>query len=154
MKGLMELPINTIILIVALMGTFMLIVLVYSGLGTTARIVQGNINRLNGIDATHMIESCLMDGRDLIIQDFLEENKGKNVCDLCGICEITAEFKVEDIETKKEWNFNYNYLHQGWTWFTDKVTFWEDSSHVENRILVTLEAEDGEIHMGRLYVWS
>ena len=73
---------------------------------------------------------------------------------LCGICEITVESKIQDLETEREWNFNYNSFGQGWSWLVDKVTFWEDSSHAENRILVTIYMDDGEIHMGRLYVWS
>ena len=51
-KGGMEMPINSTIMMAGIIGIFMLIVLVYISLGTNAKIVQANINSLNSIDST------------------------------------------------------------------------------------------------------
>jgi hypothetical protein len=137
-----------------------MIIIVYSGVGTTARVMKENVNKLNGIDATHMIEDCLKDENGIITQEFLEINEKKNTCELCGICEIGIEFKVEDIESGKEWNFNYNSFGQGasqaWEWFKDKIAFWDSESHLHalKKIIITIHMDTGKVHIGRLHVWS
>ena len=158
MKGRLEISLDTLLLFFSLFGTFLMIVIVYFGVGTTAKVMQENVNKLNAMDAMRVIEGCLTkDGK--ITEEFLDTNKGKDQCNLCGICETIAQFKVEDVTGKGEWNFNYNiwqYVDQAWKWFTDKVKFWDPESnlHVEKNMLITIHMKNGETHLGRLYVWS
>lgn len=147
-------PFTMVILMFAVGGTLIIIILTIVNMGTSVKILEGNINKLNGIDATHIISYCLKDGNDAILTEFLDENKGKNVCEVCGICETVIEFKVEDLETPETWEFDYSSIRQAWGWLVDKVQFWEDKSHIDNKILVSLRTEDGEVHIGKLYVWT
>jgi hypothetical protein len=159
MRGRIEIPANMIVIIISLMGVFMLVVLIFANIGSSAKILERNINRLNSIDATHIIHDCLKDGNDIILESFLTDNtksngkSDKNICELCGICEILIEAEVEDIERQFTWKFDYSNWKMFWSGFGEFITFWKKDPHTENMILVSILAENGEVRLGKLNVW-
>ena len=156
-KAQFELVPNMFIIIVGVMGVFILIVLLLANIGTSANIVKSNIYKLNAIDATYIVEKCLKNKGDIIEEKFLDENNNKNLCELCGICETVVYGSVEDIETQKKWKFDYSMLKKTGRFFKhvwEKVQFWKKTKHTTNSIIIDLKTENGEIHIGRLYVTS
>ena len=159
-KGGMEMPINSTIMMAGIIGIFMLIVLVYISLGTNAKIVQANINSLNSIDSTQIVEDCFKNENGLITRDFLNDNDDKNICEICGICETMVEVTVEDLEDKREWKFKYtdagDRLSKIGQWFADNVKFWNNQDHATNSMLINIaiikQDTVKEIHAGRIHV--
>lgn len=134
-------------IVLAAIGIFATYMLVIAMLPSASKIIENNVKDLQAIDVTFMAEKCF--GGGVIEEDFLNENKRKNICTLCGICGDIAEVIVKDLETDEEWTFRYGSLPKAWDWLKEKFTFFQSHKHASHMIYVNIEREDG-IHMGGL----
>jgi len=89
---------------------------------------------LETIHISRMVKDCFIGSGNYITKDFLISTSGKNICDLCQICDPETHVLVKDINTADEWSYDY--------------TGDADNQHV---IFVNLY-DNTEIHVGRLYV--
>ena len=106
---------------------------------------------LDKVTATHLIKDCMYRGNDYMDSAFLDANNGENICDLCDICTIAAQAQVKDLETGKEWKFEYSSFKRFITKVKELVTVWKKERHETHKITVNIRSGD-EIHVGELNV--
>ena len=110
-------------------------------MSTEAKMVQ-DAQDLNKVDAAHLVESCLKNGKEYIEKDFLDSAEGgrRDICEICGICILddlgasVVDLETRDTGSKWEWGFGY-----------------DSGSDFTHSISVNIDYGD-EIHVGRLYV--
>lgn len=91
---------------------------------------------LNKRSATHIIEKCLQNKGEYITTDFLDSFSKDKICSVCGICVIEVGLKVKDLETGKEWAFDY-----------------EEATSGERKTEMFTNIKSGdEVHVGKIYV--
>lgn len=133
MKGRFELPQNMAIIMVGVGGVLLFLIMTVITLGTSVQILEKDIAQMNEIDATRIVEECFMQGEEIIHENFLVTSDGKDLCELCRICEVDAHAWIEDLESNREWKFRRK-------------------RNTDNSKVISIEMIDGEIHIGRLYV--
>ncbi len=145
LKAQLKLPFTMLIAVVGMIGLLFLGIVLISGASTSAKVVAENTEYLNAIDAAHLIELCLKNGKDFISAGDLDIKSG-DIDHICkhmfpGLSDISAKAKVVDLEKKdaggknKEWDFGYR----------------EGSGNPSHNIYINIK--DGNmIHVGRLYV--
>lgn len=106
---------------------------------------------LDKVTATHLIKDCLYNGSGYMDSAYLDANDGENICDLCNICNIAAQAVVKDLETDKEWKFEYSSFRRFITKVKELVTVWKKERHETHKIMVNIRSGD-EIHVGELNV--
>lgn len=136
-----------IVVVVIVGGIFLLI-------GAYENRVQASQSDVafNAVESAYLIKSCLQqDGQ--ITKAYLESNKGKHLCELCGICSVIVEASVTDMETGDVWSFEYGTLTQAWEWLKDMLQVWKDSSEKRAKHSILINIQDGdEVHIGGLDV--
>ncbi len=143
--GDLKLPITIFVVIMGMVGLLFLGIILISNSAASARVVTENVEYLNSIDAAHLIETCLEEGRDYISVTSLDSKSG-DIDDVCkfmfpGLSDISARAKVVDLEKKgsdgkdKIWNFG-----------------WKEGSDNPSHIIYVNIKDGNEIRVGRLYV--
>jgi hypothetical protein len=61
--------------------------------------------KLEIIDAAHLVKDCFSGGNSTIAADFLEKNRGKRISRLCDINTGNIYVSVKDLEEGDEWVF-------------------------------------------------
>ena len=134
MKGRFELPQNIAIIMVGVGGTMLFLIMTIINMGTSVEILEKNIEQLNAFDAARIVEKCLKNGQEYILEVYLDDNKGEDLCKVCGMCEIKPIAWVENLETGKKWGFH------------------RTTTSYDSTLLVSIELENGEVNIGRLHV--
>jgi len=144
------------IMMTGIIGVVMLVVLIYWGMATNAKIIESDIKSMNSVDASHIIEDCFKDDKEAITKEFLDNNHKKDLCEVCGICEIIVEAEVEDEESNNKWKFNYGepgeVVRKVATWLKERLTLWKKQTPRENDMMISIAVSEEETHIGRLYV--
>ena len=132
-KGRVELPHTMAIILIGVGGVLMMIFIAIIGLGTSVNILDKNIDQLNAVDTMLIVEKCFRNGNEYIQEDFLDENSGKDVCELCGICEVDIKSVwVEDLTDDRDWRF-------------------KSKRSATTSMIVSIESEE-VLNIGRLHV--
>ena len=156
MKGRFEVPLNMAIMMTGIIGVVMLVVLIYWGMATNAKIIESDIKGMNSIDASHIIENCFKNDKEVITKEFLDNNNKKDLCEVCGICEILVEAEVVDMESEDEWKFKYGEIGEVvkkiGVWIKERLTLWKKQSPQTNDMMISIAVSETETHVGRLYV--
>jgi hypothetical protein len=122
----------------------------------TAEVQSAVTNRqMAATSAAYSALACLsQDGRS-ISQEFLEQNKDRYMCELCGLCSYIIQAKVTDLESEPEmsWEFGYSAGVGLTKELEEKLALWEKQErfHQESSVFVTIEYEEYS-HLGRLDV--
>lgn len=106
---------------------------------------------LDKITVTHMIKDCLTQDIGYIDSAFLDASNEKNICDLCGICNIAAEAEVMDMETGMIWSFKYDSFSHLSADAREIITTWKRGTHETHQINVNIRSGD-EVHVGEFNV--
>ena len=69
------------------------------------------VEELEVIDATHLVKDCFTKGNETISADFLEENKGRKISELCSLNAGDIYVSVKDLEEDSEWVFGSGGKH-------------------------------------------
>jgi hypothetical protein len=113
---------------------------------------QLTARELNALSLSYKIEDCLTKDSNIVDSVFLEENKGKNICTICDICNIIAEAVVIDIETGKKWRFDYTAFVTIPPDLNDKISVWKADSRKKEYSLYLNIGYGMDSHIGRLVV--
>jgi len=122
-----------------------------------SHIIRTDVNardlsiNMDKVSAAFMAEACMKNGTSYINATFLEENKGKNVCDLCGICGRLMEVNVTELDSGREWKFYYSSFSRALQWLHEQFTIWVTEKHYVQSLHVSIKDGD-EIRIGRLDV--
>lgn len=143
--------IGAIVFVAAIIGGRFFIV---SNFASAEIQAQTTTRELNAMSISYNLLDCLKQDGDSVQIEFLEQNAGKNICDLCGICEIIGEAKVTDLESdpKKEWEFKYILAGLAKD-LRDKLSIWKgsESQHKTYSLYLNID-NNGDSHIGRLDV--
>jgi hypothetical protein len=115
---------------------------------------QTTTRELNAMSLSYTLLDCFKQGGDAVNTEYLEQNKGKNICELCGICSIIGEARVTDLESEPEkvWEFEYSALTGLPQALGDKLSVWRDDRNKKS-YSIYLDIDYGEeSHIGRLDV--
>jgi hypothetical protein len=143
--------IYTVIGALALVALFIgLVVFLVSNAKSVDIEIEKTSQDINAISAAHLVEECLKNKNDYISEVFLNQNKKKNICDLCGICTEFIKTTITDIDSGSEWIFDYT--DSMGSVFGDKFRVWLGGKHHTHTIIIKIKTMFNEIHFGRLYV--
>ncbi len=143
--------IGAIVFVTVIIGGRMFLVSNFTSADIESQITT---RELNAVSLSYMVLDCLEQEGDAVQVKTLNDNKGKNICDLCDICGIIAEARVTDLEAdaETEWKFEYSLVSTLPRNLWDKVKFWNaESDHKTHSIYLNIDYEDYS-HMGRLDV--
>ncbi|MCX6818235.1 MAG: hypothetical protein NTU57_05255 [Candidatus Aenigmarchaeota archaeon] len=62
--------------------------------------------RLKALEATNAVRGCLLNGKPYVTKDFLDENSGEDIDDLCGFEDPGTEADVLDTQTGQKWGLS------------------------------------------------
>jgi hypothetical protein len=144
--------VGAMVFVAAIIGGRFFIV---SNFATADIEAQITTRELNAMTLSYDILDCLKQGGDSVDKSFLDQNRGKNLCDLCGICNIIAEAKVTDLEAtpETEWKFDYSVTRTLTKDIKDKLAIWKGAERHHKTHSLYLDIDHGDdSHMGRLDV--
>lgn len=116
---------------------------------------QTTTRELNAMSISYSVLDCFRQDGDSVRSEFLDENRGKNLCDIepCGICSLISEAKVTDLEASgREWEFKYSAVSKLPQALGDRLLIWRDDRK-KKTYSIYLDIDYGyESHVGRLDV--
>jgi hypothetical protein len=112
----------------------------FSNISHSANVVAENIEYLNAIDAAHMLKACL-EGSDGIITR--GEPGGSDLYYSCssrfsGLSGLRYEYRIVDAQEK--------------TTLAESPGYRDTESAYSHAIYINIVTENGDVHLGRLYV--
>ena len=131
---LLYVAIATMIFVATVIGVRMYLV---ANLGKAAVVDKTTEAVINKLALTYLVERCLTGGNDYIDLEFLKNNQGKDIRDICSSYDFSsiASVKVCDILTDEGWFFEGSSL-----------------SEEKHEIYVNIKHPSGDIHPGKLTV--
>lgn len=155
MMGTFELTytvVGALVFVAAVVGGRFLIV---SSFATADIEAQITTREINAMALSYDILDCLRQGSDSADKGFLDQNRGRNICDLCSICNVIAEARVTDLEASPEieWDFDYSIATTLTQDIRDKLSIWKGDERNRKTHSVYLVISYGDdSHAGRLDV--
>ena len=146
--------IGALVFVAAIIGLRFIIVTNFVNADITSQITS---RELNAMSVSYNLLDCFNEGKDSVDAEFLERNKGKNICEGdCKICNLIAEARVTDLESdpEKTWDFKYSVLTGMKQWVQDKFNIWDrEDDYNKRQFSVYLNIDYGDdSHVGRLDV--
>jgi len=116
---------------------------------------QTTSRELNVMSLSYLVRDCMRDGGTSIDLYFLDENDGKNLCEMCGICSIIGNAKMTDMESDSlnEWDFEYSVFRGAARYLEEKYAIWKGQERYRKSFSLYVNIDYGEYsHIGRLDV--
>jgi len=71
-----------------------------------AAFLKTSPERLKALESANAVRSCLLNGKPYVTKDFLDENNGEDIDDLCGFDNPDTEADVLDTQTGQKWGLD------------------------------------------------
>jgi hypothetical protein len=143
--------IGGIAIVIAILAGKYIVVTNFYNADIDSQITQREVNSMS---ISYRLLECMYGDKDSVPIDFLEQSTTKNICEICGVCNILAETRITDLESDpiREWSFEYSSIAGLSQFLKDKLFVWrEDRQKKASSVYLNIDYGDYS-HVGRLDV--